>query len=179
MYKWILGVGAFLLFKNFFAAVIGFIIGSTIDNYYRVIGQMRSQAQAEGRDFTNEELFQLYQQRSRHSDFQTILMALSAAVMKADGKVLKAELDYVKAFFSQQFGPNFNSSHLQVLKQFLVELGFKVNTAQLASVDAAVDKTAISAAKLDASAAAASTTLSTRVSSFTNEIGAMVATAPW
>lgn len=51
----------------------------------------------------------------------------------------------------------------EVLKQFLVELGFKVNTAQLASVDAAVDKTAISAAKLDASAAAASTTLSTKL----------------
>jgi DnaJ like chaperone protein len=119
LYKWILGVGAFLLFKNFFAAVIGFIIGSTIDNYYRIIGQMRNQAQAEGRNYTNEELFNLYQQRSRHSDVQTILMALSAAVMKADGKVLKAELDYVKSFFSQQFGPNFNSSHLQVLKQFL------------------------------------------------------------
>ncbi len=80
---------------------------------------MRSQAQAEGRNYTNEELFQLYQQRSRNSDVQTILMALSAAVMKADGKVLKAELDYVKTFFSQQFGANFNSSHLQVLKQFL------------------------------------------------------------
>jgi DnaJ like chaperone protein len=46
-------------------------------------------------------------------------MALSAAVMKADGKVLKAELDYVKQFFSQQFGAQFSSRHLQVLKQFL------------------------------------------------------------
>ncbi len=80
---------------------------------------MRSQAEAEGREYTNEELFQLYQQRSRSSDVQTILMALSAAVMKADGKVLKAELDYVKAFFSQQFGSSFNASHLKVLKQFL------------------------------------------------------------
>lgn len=119
MYKWILGVGAFLLFKNFFAAIIGFIIGSTIDNYHHIIAQMRSQAEAEGREYTNEELFQLYQQRSRGSDVQTILMALSAAVMKADGKVLKAELDYVKAFFTQQFGSNFNASHLKVLKQFL------------------------------------------------------------
>ena len=46
-------------------------------------------------------------------------MALSAAVMKADGKVLKAELDYVKNFFSQQFGNQFNREHLQVLKRFL------------------------------------------------------------
>jgi DnaJ like chaperone protein len=119
LYKWIFGVGAYVLFKSFFAAIIGFIVGSTIDNYYRIIEQMRRQAQAEGRTFTNEELFQLYQQRSSNSDVQTILMALSAAVMKADGKVLKAELDYVKAFFSQQFGNSFNQAHLQVLKKFL------------------------------------------------------------
>jgi DnaJ like chaperone protein len=53
------------------------------------------------------------------SDVATMLMALSAAVMKADGKVLKAELDYVKNFFSQQFGNQFTTQHLKVLKQFL------------------------------------------------------------
>ena len=48
-----------------------------------------------------------------------MLMALSAAVMKADGKVLKSELNFVKNFLSQQFGPQFNNQHLQVLKKFL------------------------------------------------------------
>jgi DnaJ like chaperone protein len=48
-----------------------------------------------------------------------MLMALSAAVMKADGKVIRAELDFVKRFFNQQFGPQFSSEHLQVLKRFL------------------------------------------------------------
>lgn len=48
-----------------------------------------------------------------------MLMALSAAVMTADGKVLKAELDYVKTFFAQQFGTGFSSSHLQTLKRFI------------------------------------------------------------
>lgn len=48
-----------------------------------------------------------------------MLMVLSAAVMKADGKVLKVELDFVKNFFTQQFGPRFNREHLQVLKHFL------------------------------------------------------------
>ena len=81
--------------------------------------QLRRQAEAEGRTFSPEELFQYYQQRSSTNDVQTMLMALSAAVMTADGKVLKAELDYVKAFFAQQFGPRFNSTHLQVLKQFI------------------------------------------------------------
>jgi DnaJ like chaperone protein len=61
----------------------------------------------------------MYQQRSSTHDVPTMLMALSAAVMTADGKVTKGELDYVKAFFRQQFGNQFNQRHLQVLKQFL------------------------------------------------------------
>ena len=48
-----------------------------------------------------------------------MLIALSAAVMKADGKVLKSELNYVKAFFAQQFGPQFNAQHLATLKKFV------------------------------------------------------------
>jgi DnaJ like chaperone protein len=120
LFKWIFAVGAFLLFgRNFFVGAIGFVIGTFIDNYQRTIGQMKDQAKREGRTFSPEELFQFYQQRSSANDVPTMLMALSAAVMTADGKVLKAELDYVKAFFTQQFAGRFNASHLQTLKQFI------------------------------------------------------------
>lgn len=118
MYKWILAIGGFFLFgRSIFGAILGFIIGSGIDNYQRVIEAAK--AQNGGKGFTQEDLFRYYQQRTSQSDVPTMLMALSAAVMKADGKVLKAELDYVKSFFSQQFGPQFNSQHLQVLKRFI------------------------------------------------------------
>lgn len=117
MFKWILGVGFYFLFgRNFFAGILGFIIGSGIDNYQRIIAQAKAQG---GGKISPEDLYQYYQQRSGVSDVATMLMALSAAVMKADGKILKAELDYVKAFFSQQFGPKFSTEHLQTLKRFL------------------------------------------------------------
>lgn len=119
MFKWILAIGAFFLFKNYGLAILGFFIGSLIDNYQRAMGRARSQAESEGRQFSSEEFFQYYQQRSSNNDVQTMLMALSAAVMRADGKVLKAELDYVKGFFTQQFGSQFTSAHLQTLKRFL------------------------------------------------------------
>ena len=83
------------------------------------MGRAKQQAKSEGRQFTPEDLFQFYQQRSTTNDVPTMLMALSAAVMKADGKVLKSELDYVKSFFNQQFGNQFSGQHLQTLKQFL------------------------------------------------------------
>lgn len=72
-----------------------------------------------GRRNSGQDPFEFYRQRSSMSDVATMLMALSAVVMKADGKVLKAELDYVKNFFSQQFGNQFTTQHLKVLKQFL------------------------------------------------------------
>jgi DnaJ like chaperone protein len=121
LFKWILGIGGYFLFnRSFFGGAIGFVIGTMIDNYQRVMTQARQQAAKEGRSFSPEDLFQYYQQRSTTvNDVPTMLMALSAAVMKADGKVIKAELDYVKAFFAQQFGPQFNTTHLKTLKQFI------------------------------------------------------------
>ncbi len=120
--KWIFAIGGFILFRgSFFGAILGFIVGSFVENYQRVMSgaQRTSSYQSGGRTFTAEDLFQYYQQQSTSNDIPTMLMALSAAVMKADGKVLKAELNYVKTFFNQQFGPQFSKHHLQTLKQFL------------------------------------------------------------
>lgn len=120
MFKWILGIGAFFLFgRSIFGALLGFLVGSYIDNYQQVMERVRAQGGTGGRRITPEELFQYYQQRSTTNDVPTMLMALSAAVMKADGKVLRSELDYVKSFLAQQFGAQFNAQHLQTLKQFV------------------------------------------------------------
>ena len=122
MFKYILAVGGFFLFgRSIWGGILGFIIGSGIDNYQVLMKQLRSQGGGTGGgNFTAEELFNMYQQRSTaSSDVPNMLIALSAAVMKADGKVLRSELDYVKAFFAQQFGPQFNSQHLQTLKKYL------------------------------------------------------------
>jgi DnaJ like chaperone protein len=121
LFKWILAVaGFFLLGRRFFGAVLGFFIGSFIDNYQNMSrnGQAQDAGQS-GRRFSADDIFSYYQQRSSGNDFATMLIALSAAVMRADGKVLKAELEYVKAFFRQQFGPQFSATHLQTLKQFI------------------------------------------------------------
>lgn len=43
-------------------------------------------------------------QPTRAGDFTLSMVVLSAAVMQADGRVLKSELDYVKQFFRTNFG---------------------------------------------------------------------------
>ena len=52
-------------------------------------------------------------------DFAASLIVLSAAVMKADGKVLKSELDYVKRFFVNNFGPTQSERYILTLREVL------------------------------------------------------------
>lgn len=53
-------------------------------------------------------------------DFNMALLVLSAAVMKADGKVLKSELNYVKNFYNRQFkNPDFTKQQMLVLRDIL------------------------------------------------------------
>ena len=104
----------YLTTKRVSLAILAFIIASLFESGRTQ--QKRGQGRQGG---FAQDPFEFYRQSSSKYDIPTMLMALSAAVMKADGKVLKAELDYVKQFFSQQFGNQFNSRHLQVLKQFL------------------------------------------------------------
>jgi DnaJ like chaperone protein len=109
------GVG-YLVTQSIWGALAGFILGSLWDNAEEIGETTRQRHWQQG---TPDDLYQFYQQRSREDEFASMLMALSAAVMKADGKVLKAELDFVKSFFRMQFGPTFGTHHLQTLKSFL------------------------------------------------------------
>ncbi len=116
MFKFIGAIaGYFLLGRHFFGVIIGFVIGQFIDQYLTVQARLKKGEKP-------EDIFDYYKQHSYtqgHNDFATMLVALSASVMKADGKVMKSELEYLKSFFSQQFGPNFTQEHLQTLKHFL------------------------------------------------------------
>lgn len=118
MFRFIFAIIMYAITKNFFGAIIGFFIGSMVDNSGSKKQQQQRHSQGNGRSI--EDILEYYQQRtSRTTDLPNILMALSAAVMKADGKVLKVELNYVKDFFKQQFGDQFRPEHLQALRHYL------------------------------------------------------------
>jgi len=121
LFKWIGAVAGYLLLgRSIGGGILGFFVGTFIDNYQQLAKFAKDpNNRGQRSSFSTDDLFQYYQQRTVNSDFATMLIALSAAVMRADGKVLKAELNYVKSFFSQQFGPQFSATHLQSLKNFL------------------------------------------------------------
>lgn len=57
--------------------------------------------------------------RTTTGDFAVSLLVLIAAVMKADGKILRSELDYVKAFLHTKFGVESGNEALQMLRDLL------------------------------------------------------------
>ena len=60
-----------------------------------------------------------YKPKTRHGDFVISVLVLLAKVMKADGKLLKSELDYVKNFLIQQFGVLQAKELMMVFKDIL------------------------------------------------------------
>ncbi|MBX7094253.1 MAG: TerB family tellurite resistance protein [Flavobacteriales bacterium] len=88
-------------------AIFGFAVGSMIDA-----------TSFEKSDDPNQNREQ-YRYHTRPGDFTASLLVLTAVVMRADGKVMKSELDYVKSFFLRNFGEATTRMHMQSLKELL------------------------------------------------------------
>lgn len=116
------GLIGFLLFKGIWGAMVGYMIGSAFTNvktFRNGEGPRRSFADGFGSMGGGGHNQGYYRQQINQNDFATALLVLSGAVMKADGKVLKAELDYVKSFLNQQFSPQFANEQLRNFKDIL------------------------------------------------------------
>lgn len=124
-YKWIAaGVALFLSGGSPFAGFLGFLFGLFIDKFSQAaqfVNEGGQQGGQHGRSQfrSSQDIYNFYQQRTQQYDFPTMLLALSAVIMKADNRVMKVELDFVKGFLRQQFGNQFTTAHLQTLKTFL------------------------------------------------------------
>ena len=95
--KWI-GGGLGWAFGGPIGAILGFAMGSVLDG-------MRIE--------------KTFYQGTARGDFAMSLLVLSAGVMKADGKVVKSELEYVRNFFLSQFGTEETNRLIQILKEVL------------------------------------------------------------
>jgi DnaJ like chaperone protein len=100
--KWI-GGGLGWAFMGPIGGLIGFAVGSMLDS--QTISSDPSR-------------FRRPSQTMR-GDFMSSLVVLVAGVMKADGKVLKSELDYVKGSFQSSFGSEAASEGILILRDLL------------------------------------------------------------
>jgi DnaJ like chaperone protein len=99
--KWI-GGGLGFVMGGPIGALLGFLVGSIVDS-----------------TTVSTTTYSQPVQKTARGDFGISLLVLIAAMMKADGKVVKAELDYVKQFFLRQFGPESSREALMMLRDIL------------------------------------------------------------
>ncbi len=92
-------------------ALLGFFLGNSFDSDSdtQAFTQSGDQAFHHGP----------YHNTGTQADINVALMVLIAAVMKADGQVMKSELNYVKAFLLQSYGEEKGKQMLKVLQKIV------------------------------------------------------------
>ncbi len=121
--KWI---GGFLGWVTMgpIGALIGFLLGKAVDTYIDGSHQLPGGDSAGGqggyqqpggyqRTTTNRR----YTADEQRNSFFVSLLVLSSAVIKADGKTLPAELNFVREFFRTNFGEQAAQQAMQILQQ--------------------------------------------------------------
>lgn len=108
--------GAFIgwIFLKFEGVVAGFLLGSLADMYLSLQKTAKSGPANNKGNGTVDNIFDNYT-----GDFNFILVSLTAAVMRSDGKTTRSELDYVKDFFIRQFGVEKTKQDLLMLREAL------------------------------------------------------------
>jgi len=99
--KWIGGGLGFTL-GGPLGALAGFFLGSVFDEAENILQKPE--------DLTSKKV------QITQGDYMFSLLVLVTAVLKADGKILRSELDYVKEFLKRNFGPEGAKQALIILK---------------------------------------------------------------
>jgi DnaJ like chaperone protein len=101
--KWISG-GLGWAFFGPIGGIVGFVVGSFLDG---------------SQELTQNGQKQIGPQTTTQGGYIMSLLVLVSAVMKADGKVLKSELDYTKQFFVRSFGHAAAGEAIKILRDLL------------------------------------------------------------
>ena len=112
--KWIGGILGWVAWGPI-GGLLGFWLGSAIDGAIE-----RSRVISDGEPYgSNPYRRTTYTASEQRNSFLVSLLVLSAAVIKADGKTLQAELDYVKDFIRRNFGDAAVPEATRMLEQLL------------------------------------------------------------
>ncbi|MDF1571323.1 MAG: TerB family tellurite resistance protein [Bacteroidales bacterium] len=112
--KWV-GLGLGWAVGGPIGGILGLALGSMFDT---------GATQTQGRIYQSS--------TTRRGDYAASLLVLVAAVMKADGRIMKSELDYVKNYFHTRFGSDTAQEAIVMLRDILKQhIPVRDVTAQL------------------------------------------------
>jgi DnaJ like chaperone protein len=123
--KWI-GGGLGWALGGPIGAIIGFMFGSMFDNISSETYAWQppiepGETQDNRRNYSERDFktHRNYTTATQTGDFTVSLLVLAAAVMKADNRILKSELDFVKRFLRSQFSEEMTRQSLLMLREIL------------------------------------------------------------
>lgn len=108
--KWI-GLGLGFAFGGPLGAVLGFGAGAAVDTVGGALDDLPEGEMAPG--------MRPGRGAATAGDFALSLIVLSAAVIKADDKVMKSEINFVREFFKKQFGEQYTQELMLTLRDVL------------------------------------------------------------
>ena len=114
--KWLYGLLGWAI-GGPIGGLIGYILGATFDNV------KEAKASGAGRGYTSggsatgpASASRGYSAQEQRNSFLVSLLVLSSAVIRADGKTLRSELDYVRSFVRQNFGAVAEDEAMRILE---------------------------------------------------------------
>jgi len=117
--KWILGGLGFVL-SGPIGAILGALLGSMVDKGVALLSSDSDEAGSGSYDRGGRPSGSTYtRQRASVGDIRVSILVLIACVMKADGRLLKSELEHVKAYLRANYDEEGAKQALQLLKQLL------------------------------------------------------------
>lgn len=117
------------IFGKIIAGGLGWTLGGPIGAIIGVLMASLFESKDKSDYQTNTTTEDSYRRTAPANDFQIVLLILMAAVVKADGKVQKAELSVVKRFLVQNYGEDAAREAWQILNQLLKQ---NINVADVA-----------------------------------------------
>ncbi|MBE6253612.1 MAG: molecular chaperone DjlA [Bacteroidales bacterium] len=119
-FKWIAGFLGWVTWGPI-GALLGFLAGSAIEDYIEGARQLPGGASSSPHSYSQSQQHtgtRGYTAAEQRNSFLVSLLVLSAAVIKADGRALQSELDYVKEFVRKNFGDAAVPQAVRMLEQF-------------------------------------------------------------
>lgn len=108
-------------YGKWIAGALGWAMGGPIGGIIAfAIGSI-----AEDKSFTGvntgkkQQQYGQFRHQTQSGDMASALLVLSAAVMRADNRLLKSELDYIREFYTRQFGSAVAAQQIGILKELL------------------------------------------------------------
>ncbi len=116
--KWILGGLGFVL-GGPIGALIGVFIGSLFDSSDRALTGSDETGGSDSETGQGSGTYSRTYQRASVGDIRVSMVVLFACVMKADGRVMKSEVNYIKPFLLKNYGEYGAKEALHLLKELL------------------------------------------------------------